>query len=356
MRRALELARTKAPYASPNPRVGAVVVRRGRVVGEGATHPFGGPHAEVVALRQAGKRAKGATLYVTLEPCAHRGKTPPCTEAILRAGIRRVVAATGDPFPLVAGKGFARLRREGVKVEKGLLAREAREVNPAFFFSVEKRRPWVLLKAGVSLDGKIAGTTGRSRWITGDGSRRRVHELRAKSDAILVGIGTALKDDPSLTVRLPGWHRKDGFPLRVVLDSFLRLPLRARLLKGPTQTLVFTSFSASLARQRALESRGALVFRVPSSGKLLSLRAILRVLRAFPVRSLLVEGGGEVHASFIREGLADSLALFLSPKMIGGRAPSWIGGTGLENPNLAPYLKDMTVEKMGADLLVQGHF
>ncbi|HVZ81291.1 MAG TPA: bifunctional diaminohydroxyphosphoribosylaminopyrimidine deaminase/5-amino-6-(5-phosphoribosylamino)uracil reductase RibD [bacterium] len=356
MKRALHLAGTRARYVSPNPRVGAVLVRGGRIVGEGVTQPYGGPHAEIMALRRAGSRARGATLYVTLEPCSHYGKTPPCANAILDAGVRRVVAATGDPNPKVAGKGFRLLRAAGIGVQVGPAAPEAIELNQAFFFSHAQGRPWVTLKAGTSLDGRIAGVTGRSRWITNKVSRQKAHLLRSRADAILVGSGTLLEDDPSLTVRLPGWRRKDGWPLRIVLDSRLRIPLKARVLKGPAGTVLFAAPQAPQAKQRTLESLGARVFRVPSRGKMLSLKAILALLQGLEVRSLLVEGGGAVHASFLEEGLADELHLFVAPKVIGGKAPSWAGGKGVTDPNLAVRLKGLEVEPLAGDLWVHGTF
>ena len=356
MRRALFLAQTKAKHVSPNPRVGAILVKGGRIIAEGYTQPFGGAHAEAVALKKAGPRARGATLYVTLEPCSHHGKTPPCADALIRAGVSRVVAATGDPFPLVKGRGFRKLRRAGIGVRKGLLEKEALETNETFFYAMTHHRPKVLLKAAISLDGKIATVSGRSRWITGESARRINHQLRAQADAILVGAGTALKDDPSLTVRLQGFSRKDGWPLRVVLDSRLRIRPGARVFRGEPKTVIFTSFQASKSKERNLIRRGALVFRVPLRQKMLSLKAVLKALYRLQVRSLMVEGGGQVHASFLREKLADEAALFVSPKLLGGEAPTWVGGRGIENPNRAPYLKDVQVERIGQDLFITGKF
>lgn len=354
MRRALFLAENRAKYASPNPRVGAVLVQKGGIVAEGATQPYGGPHAERVALKKAGSRAKGATLYVTLEPCGHYGKTPPCANAIVQSGVRKVVVAMKDPFPMVNGRGLKILRDAGIQIRTGLLEREAKELNQAFLFSVAHRRPRILLKAAMSLDGKIATVSGKSKWITGEKARRKTHELRAQADAILVGSETALKDNPSLTVRLPGYGRSDGWPLRVILDSRLRLGSGAKVFQGRAKTILFASWSASKAKERALVKRGAAVFRVPSRGKMLSLRAVLRVLHLLQVRSLLVEGGGEVFASFLGEKQVDAVALFVSPKIFGGKAPSWVGGMGIENPNIAPYLKDIQVQKVGMDFLLTG--
>jgi diaminohydroxyphosphoribosylaminopyrimidine deaminase/5-amino-6-(5-phosphoribosylamino)uracil reductase len=291
---------------------------------------------------------------VTLEPCSHYGKTGPCVDALLNAGIKRVVAAIRDPHPLVSGRGFQRLKRAGIAVQVGLLEKEARKLNADFILAVTRKRPKVLLKAAMSLDGKIAAVTGKSKWITGGLARKKAHELRASSDAILVGSRTVLRDNPSLSVRLPGFNRKDGWPLRVVLDSKLQVSPNAQIFKGPQKTIVFTSRQAPLKRQKALERKGAVVFRVPLRGKMLSLGTLLKVLGAVNVRTLLVEGGGEVHASFLKEGLADEAALFVSPKILGGQAPTWVGGKGVGDPNDAPFLKRATVEPVGNDFLIRG--
>ena len=354
MRRALFLAETKTRYTSPNPKVGAVLVRGGRIVGEGATQPYGGPHAEIVALRMAGAKAKGSTLYVTLEPCAHFGKTPPCVDSILRAGVKKVVAAMRDPYPLVKGRGFQRLRGAGLTVRVGLLEREAAALNQSFIRGLSAGRPWVLLKAAVSAEGKISPPTGRSRWITGEKARRRVHEIRSKVDAILVGRKTAGKDDPSLTVRLPGYRRKDGWPLRVVLDSGLSLDLNSRLTDGKARTVVFTGPAPSRTRQKALEKKGILVFQVPLVKKMLSLKAVLKNLSSLQVRTLLVEGGGEVHQSFLRERLVDEFAIFISPRILGPGAKAWLGGDGLEGFLLSPLLKNVKLEQVGPDFILTG--
>lgn len=354
MNRALILAQTGGSYASPNPRVGAVLAKNGRIVGEGSHSHYGGPHAEIVALRQAGPRARGSTLYVSLEPCSHFGKTPPCTGALVQAGVNRVVAAMRDPFPLVSGKGFAQLRKAGIRVESGLLREKARRINSSFLSSVKRKRPKVILKAAISLDGKIATVAGRSKWITGEKARRKAHEWRAGADALLVGSQTVLRDDPSLTVRLPAYRRKDGWPLRVVLDSKLSTRPSMKIFKGIQQTVVFTSRLASRKKEKGFQAKGIQVFRVPFLQKVLSLKAVLRILHSLNVRTLLVEGGGQVHSSFLRENLADEVALFISPKIFGGNAPTWVGGKGVENPNRAMKLKDIRLEEIGEDFLLTG--
>ena len=354
MRRALFLAENRARYVSPNPRVGAVLVRNGKVVGEGATQPYGGAHAEAVALRKAGPRAKGATLYVTLEPCSHFGKTPPCADALVKAGVGKVVAAMGDPFPLVRGRGFGKLRRAGIPVKVGLLEKEALLLNPFFFRSLKLGRPWVILKAAVSLDGKMAPPAGGPRWITGRKARLRAHEIRSHADAILVGSGTAAADNPSLTVRLPGFRRRDGWPLRVVLDSKLKTGWDRKLFRGPAKTVLFTAPDASRAREKALKRKGILVFRVPLFKKMLSLRAILKRLDSLQVRTLLVEGGGKIHASFLEQNLVDGVELFLSPARLGPKAVAWMGERGLEKIVCFPWEGRPRFEKIGADFLLSG--
>ena len=356
MRRALFLAQSRGIDASPNPRVGAVLVRKGRIVGEGATRPYGGPHAEVVALQLAGSRARGSTLFVTLEPCSHHGKTPPCADAVIRAGVRKVVAAIKDPFPQVRGRGFGRLRASGIDVQVGLLKVEAERINETFLWSVRHGRPKVILKAAVSADGKISPPPGKSKWITSGPARLKAHELRSKVDAVLVGRNTAVIDNPSLTVRLPGYHRRDGWPLRVVLDSALSLKFSSGLFKGRAKTVLFTSPGASRKREKALERKGILVFRVPLVKKMLSLRAVLKKLHTLRVRALLVEGGGEVHSSFMREKLLDEVALFISPKLLGGGAKAWLGGDGFAKILNARHLKRVNLEPVGPDFLLTGQW
>jgi diaminohydroxyphosphoribosylaminopyrimidine deaminase/5-amino-6-(5-phosphoribosylamino)uracil reductase len=354
MGRALDLAVALGAGAHPNPRVGAVVVRNGRVVGEGAHERFGGPHAEVNALRQAGSAARGATVYVTLEPCSHFGKTPPCVNALLSAGVQEVVAACGDPNPLVSGRGFKLLKKAGVKVCRGVLRAEAEAINEAYFHSHKTARPLVTLKAGITLDGCLASRTGRSKWITGELARVEAHRFRAASDAVLVGIGTVLTDDPSLTVRLPEYERADGFPLRVVLDAELKSPSKSKVFKGKQQTVVFTSPNASLSRERLLRKAGVWVHRVPSRQGQLLLPGVLQSLLRLGVRTVLVEGGSKIHGSFLEERLADRLALFLAPKLLGAEGLSWFTGPGWDDPNHCPRLTQTAWKVLGDDALVTG--
>ncbi|MDI6632192.1 MAG: bifunctional diaminohydroxyphosphoribosylaminopyrimidine deaminase/5-amino-6-(5-phosphoribosylamino)uracil reductase RibD [Bacillota bacterium] len=354
IRRTLELAARARGLTSPNPLVGAVVVRDGRVVGEGYHRRAGLPHAEIEALQAAGEAARGATLYVNLEPCCHTGRTGPCTEAIIAAGVKRVVAAMVDPNPLVAGKGIARLREAGIDVAVGVMEDEARRLNEAFIKYVTARRPFVILKTAMSLDGKIATVTGESRWITGEAAREYVHQLRNTCDAVLVGIGTVLKDDPSLTTRLPEGGRD---PVRVILDSSARLPLAARVLNQDSEapTLVATTEVAPAERLAALRQAGAEVL-VCGRGPQVNLDLLLAELAAREIVSVLVEGGSTVNASFLLQGLVDKVVWFIAPRIIGGReALGPVGGSGIRHLARAIRLTETVVKQLGADLCVEGY-
>jgi len=353
MRRALELAERGRGLTSPNPLVGAVVVRDGRVVGEGFHQRAGGPHAEIEALAAAGDAARGATLYVTLEPCAHQGRTPPCAPAVLRGGLARVVAAMKDPNPVVVGGGAELLRAAGVLVEVGLLAEEAERQNRAWVTAVRERRPHVTLKAAATLDGKLADVHGVSRWITGEPARRRAHKLRAESDAIVVGVTTALRDDPALTVRLSEpWPRE---PYRVVLDSWARLDATARLIHAatPARALIAVGEQAPPARVAVLEAAGATVVRCRTRGGRVDPVSLLARLFDLEVRALLVEGGAETHAAFVEAGLVDRVALFVAPLLLGGReATGVVGGAG-RDLKTALRLGPIGVTALGDDLLLE---
>ncbi|MFQ5669815.1 MAG: bifunctional diaminohydroxyphosphoribosylaminopyrimidine deaminase/5-amino-6-(5-phosphoribosylamino)uracil reductase RibD [Acidobacteriota bacterium] len=354
MRRALTLARQGEGAVSPNPMVGAVVVRNGRCVGEGYHRIYGAAHAEAAALEAAGRRSRRATLYTNLEPCAHSGKTPPCTEAIRAAGIRRVVGAMLDPHPRVRGRGFRSLRQGGIHVSTGVLAREAELLNRTFLRSLETGRPYVILKAGMSLDGRIAGSSGQSRWITSARARRRAHRLRASVDAVLVGVTTARRDDPLLTAR-PGKRSLSGQPLRIVMDSHYRLSPRARLFKVPRggPVLVYGAYRNARMR-RLLEEAGADVRTLPRRRGRLDLGMLLDDLGSQGVGSILVEGGGEVAWSFLRRGYADRIAWFVAPCLLGGGAVPVLGGPGVTGPQQAIRIHDLVVSKMGDELLIQG--
>jgi diaminohydroxyphosphoribosylaminopyrimidine deaminase/5-amino-6-(5-phosphoribosylamino)uracil reductase len=353
MRRALELAERGRGRTSPNPMVGAVVVSGDTIVGEGFHERAGGPHAEVVALAAAGARSRGATLYVTLEPCSHHGRTPPCAPAVVAAGVRRVVAALVDPDPRVSGRGLATLRAAGVEVAAAVLTDEAERQNRVFVGAMRLGRPHVTLKAAMTLDGRIADLHGESKWITGAQARAVAHRLRSESDAIVVGVGTALRDDPALTVRLDTpWPRE---PYRVVLDTHARTPADARLIATgtPARALVMTGAEASRDRVAALTAAGAAVLPVVVRDGHVDLRAVLDALAAREVRAVLVEGGGEVHGAFLDAGLVDRVAVFIAPRLLGGRgAISAIQGVGSPLKS-ALHLSALEVIHVGDDVLIE---
>ncbi len=356
MRRALDLAARARGRTSPNPMVGAVLVKDGTVVGEGFHAFAGSDHAELEALREAESAGAGATLYVTLEPCCHFGRTPPCVDRIVQAGVRRVVAACEDPNPAVSGKGFAALRAAGVTVDVGVLEQEARRLNEAFFAYIRTGRPFVILKAAASLDGKIATQTGDSRWITGESARQHVHHLRNEVDAVLVGIGTILRDDPMLTTRLGTPDQRD--PARIVVDNLARLPLRAQVINraSTAPTIVAVSEMAPRARLDALEREGVQVLAVPGSPRRVSLAHLMDALGKMGFLSVMIEGGAEINASALREGIADKLLLFLAPILIGGKStPTAVGGEGIEALRLATRVRDVRIERFGEDILIEGY-
>lgn len=360
MHRAIAWAWRASGRVAPNPAVGAVVVRDGMVVGEGCTKPPGGPHAEIVALNQAGEHARGATLYVTLEPCAHYGRTPPCVDAILRAGIRRVVIAIRDPYPEVDGRGIAALRAAGLEVDVGLEAKAAAEVVAGYLKRLRTGLPEVTLKYAMTLDGRLATRTGHSRWITGPEARRYAHQLRDRHDAILVGVGTVLQDDPELTTRLDPSECGDGgphHPLRVVLDSQARTPPTARLLSPavPGQTLIVTTEGAPPERVAALRAAGAEIVTVPARCGKVDIRSALFELGARGINSVLVEGGGRVLGSLFDAGLVDRVVAFVAPVLVGGSdAPIPLAGRGVETMDRAVRLIDVRIRQLGPDVVIEG--
>ena len=335
----------------PNPAVGAVIVKDGVIVGRGWTQPGGRPHAEVEALRRAGAAARGATLYVTLEPCSHQGKTPPCADAIAAAGIARVVSALVDPNPEVAGAGHWRLAEQEVVVEVGLGADEARRVHAGHIRRVQDGRPHVLLKLAVSTDGKAALSGRRPVAITGAGVRNRVHLMRAMSDAVLTGIGTALSDDPLLTCRLPGMAARS--PVRVVLDATLRLPLTSRLVATAKEMplWVITGEAAAREREQALTARGVLVLRMQGKDEKLDLGAVLKLLAERGITRLMVEAGPILAAAFIRADLVDEAAVLHGPNAIGPDGIDALDGLPLSALTRSPRLKSVSEETIGADRL-----
>ena len=355
---ALNLAARGEGWVSPNPMVGAVVVKDGKVVGRGYHRRAGAPHAEVEALGAAGEAARGADLYVTIEPCNHQGRTPPCTQAILGAGVRRVIIATLDPNPQVTGGGAEFLAAQGVDVNVGLLAAEARRLNEAWFLYVNTGRPWVIAKAACSLDGKIATVGGESQWLTGEAARALGHRLRHRVDAIVVGIGTVLADNPQLTTRRPRGRGNGRDPIRIVLDSRLRLPLTSRLLNLDSQapTWVATTSQAPPETICALKARGAQVLVLPADAGRVSLPALLEELGARQVQSLLVEGGAETLGAFFDQRLVNQFYFFYAPKILGGqKAPGMVGGHGIIHLGEAHIARNLRVRRVGGDLLVSGY-
>ena len=350
MRRALALAEHGRGRVTPNPLVGAVVVRDGEIVGEGWHLGPGTAHAEIRALHAAGDRARGATLYVTLEPCAHHGRTPPCAPAVLAAGVARVVAAIGDPFPAVDGKGFDVLRAGGVAVELGPGREEAEEQNLGFLHAVRHGRPHVTLKMAASLDGKVTARDGSSRWISGEASRARVHRMRAEADAIMAGAGTVLHDDPRLTARDPGYG---GSPkLRVVVDGRGVVPATHRVFDGEAPTLVATTGRANPAVARAW-SRAAEVLTFDDLAGRVPLDQLLKELGARDVQSVLLEGGPTLAADAVTRGLVDRVVVFLAPILIGGTAaPGLLGGEGVPTISEALPLSLRRMERFGDDVMV----
>lgn len=358
MRRCLELARKAAGRTAPNPMVGCVIVdRRGKLVGEGYHRRAGLAHAEEAALHDAGDHARGATLYVNLEPCRHeseRRRSQPCTKLVLAAGVRRLVYGMADPFDGHGGGGRW-LARRGVDVTRGVLAAECDELNRGFVMWAQQRRPWFLLKAAVSLDGRIATRTGESQWITGAAARKHGHRLRNELDAIMVGSGTVLADDPQLTVR---GIRGGRDPIRVVVDGELRTPASARLLpansRSKARVIIATSAGAPAARERALVSAGAEVWRVPGRGDRVAMQRLATLLGEADITSVLVEGGARLHGALVDAGLADEIALFLAPLIIGGEtAPSWLAGQGIAMlVDAARYRLVGQATQLGGDLLL----
>lgn len=352
MARAVALATRGLGTTHPNPSVGAVFVRNGRIVGEGRTAPVGGPHAEVQALRAAGARAHGADLYVTLEPCAHFGRTPPCVDALLDLGLRRVVVAVVDPNPKVRGRGLRRLRARGVRVTVGVGEADASSVLAGYRSHVLRGRPLVMLKLAATLDGRIAARTGDARWITGAAARRRAHELRAVHDAILVGAGTVRADDPELTCRIAGGRN----PVRVVIAGpRLDLPPRAKIFDvDAAPTWVVTTADAAVPRALRLRRRGVAVIAVPGRRGAISASGLLRTLAARGITSVLVEGGSRVAADLLRAGLVDRVAWFVAPSVLGGDALPAVAELGIARAADALRLDDVAVARLGDDLVVTG--
>lgn len=348
MHLALDLAESVRGQTSPNPPVGAVVVKDGRIVGMGAHLSSGEAHAEVHALQMAGEKARGATLYVTLEPCSHQGKTPPCSQLIIQCGVSRVVIAQVDVNDKVSGRGIEMLKAAGLEVTLGILEKEAKEKTEHFFHFIQRKRPYVFMKVATSLDGKIATSSGESQWITGEEARKDVHQYRHRSDAILVGVETVIKDDPALTTRLDigGSH-----PIRVVLDTHLRTPIDAQLVRdGVAPTIIFVGSKVPQKRIEEFQER-RFVEVVQLATEEILLEDVVTRLGEKDVMTLFVEGGARVNDSFLRSGLIDEFILYMAPKLIGGEnAPTAVGGRGIESLADVLDLTIVSVERLGQDI------
>jgi diaminohydroxyphosphoribosylaminopyrimidine deaminase/5-amino-6-(5-phosphoribosylamino)uracil reductase len=358
MEQALSLARLALGQASPNPAVGAVVVKEGVVVGQGYTQPAGSHHAEVVALKQAGEAARGGVMYVTLEPCCHYGRTPPCTRAIISAGVNEVHVAMFDPNPLVSGGGKDELEKEGIKTYLGEHEEEAKEINEAYAKFITTGIPFVTAKFAISLDGKIATRKGDSRWISGREARKYVHCLRYTTDAIMAGVNTVLADDPHLTTRCSGGRggtaRKQ--PLRVIVDGEGRTPLTARIFKEPGRTLLALGRKATTKERAAFAQAGAEILELPTAEGLVDLEKLLRALGEREITSVLVEGGGILFGSLFDRRLVDKVIAFVAPIIIGGaEARTAVAGVGVDKVADSFRLGGVRVEKLGDDLMISGY-
>ena len=356
MNRALALAQQGKGRTSPNPLVGAVIVNTGKIVGEGYHQKAGEPHAEIHALQAAGEKAKGSTLYVNLEPCCHWGRTPPCTDAIIQAGITHVYVAHLDPNPKVAGKGNQQLEEAGIQTNVGICADAAEKLNEIYIKHVNTGHPFVILKMAMSLDGKIATSTGESQWITSLASRQKGHEIRDEVDAILVGIGTITSDDPALTTRLPNKQGKDA--TRIVLDSHGRTPISAKIFnpKSEAGVIIAVTPQASSKNIEILEKTGAEIIVTPVKKGRVCFKTLMETLGAKGITSILVEGGGNVNTSALKSGMVDKVMCFVAPKFIGGKqAPSVFDGKGIERLVDAPELERLTVTHLESDLLIEGY-
>ncbi|MCF6408291.1 bifunctional diaminohydroxyphosphoribosylaminopyrimidine deaminase/5-amino-6-(5-phosphoribosylamino)uracil reductase RibD [Pseudalkalibacillus salsuginis] len=349
MNLAIEMAKQTPGQTAPNPKVGAVVVKNGEIVGLGAHLKAGEGHAEVHALQMAGDNAKGATMYVTLEPCSHHGKTPPCADLVIERGIQTIYIATTDPNPLVAGRGIKRLKQAGLDVNVGLNEQSAVALNPIFNHFMRTNLPFVTLKSASSMDGKIATKTGHSKWITGPEARLDVHRYRHEHDAILVGIDTIIKDDPSLTTRLPSGGKN---PIRLVMDTHLRIPKQSKVLNDrESPTWIITGNQVSGTEIQAFQNDHVRILKMPEEK--ISIHALLERLAQERITSIFIEGGGTIHASFIKEKAFQQIVTYLAPMLIGGQSsPSLIGGEGIERISDAMELEMISYEKIGKDLKI----
>jgi len=351
MKLALSLARRAKNKQLPNPMVGAVLVKEGRVVGKGYHRKAGEPHAEVFAIQHAGGNVAGSTLYVTLEPCSHYGRTPPCTDLIIRSGIKKVVVSMIDPNPVVRGKGIRRLRDAGIDVTAGIMQDEAKEMNKVYIKNITRRMPYVIFKEAMTLDGRTATISGDSRWISSDSSRRYVHKLRSSVEGIMVGAGTVLKDNPSLTTHGVGEEQ----PYRIVVDSSLEIPLTARILNDRfrSKTLIVTTDNAPEKKIKVITKKGAGVIMVKRKGNLVDLNDLMKKLYELNIYRVLVEGGATLGGSLFKENLIDEIIIFVAPKLI-GNGKGVLEGYGVSRIRYARHLKDVIIKRIDGDIMIEG--
>lgn len=356
MRKALELAREGLGRTSPNPAVGAVIVKNDRIVGQGYHKKAGADHAEIIALKEAGLKARGAVIYVTLEPCSHLGKTPPCAPALVEAGIKRAVIACKDTNPKIDGGGIKILQENGVETVTGILEKEARRLNEFFFKYIKSKTPFITLKTAMTLDGKIASFSGDSQWISGESSRHLVHTLRNTYDAIMVGIGTVLADNPRLNTRLPAGEPRDA--VRIIVDGGLDIPINSYIVQtaGVQETIILTSHVRDEHKAKTLRDLGVGIIELGGNAAAVPLAKALPILGEMKIISILVEGGAGINAYLLENRLVDKVHFFIAPKLIGGQdAPSPIAGTGIELMKDAVVLSEIELQQLENDILITGY-
>ncbi|MBU5483642.1 bifunctional diaminohydroxyphosphoribosylaminopyrimidine deaminase/5-amino-6-(5-phosphoribosylamino)uracil reductase RibD [Clostridium sp. MSJ-11] len=354
MKRALELAKLGEGFVNPNPLVGAVIVREGKIIGEGYHEFFGGPHAEINAFNNATEDVKGAHMYVTLEPCSHYGKTPPCASSIIEKGISKVIIAMKDPNPVVSGRGIDLLKSKGIEVQVGVLEQESKTLNEVFIKYITTKLPYCILKTATTLDGKIATATGDSKWITGEKSREYVHQVRNKISGIMVGVETVIKDNPSLTTRLK--DRKGRNPIRIIVDSKGRIPLESKLLKEEGKTIIATTENISSDKCFKLEELGAEIIVTPLKNNRVDLKYLMKELGERRIDSILLEGGGTLNYSALKEGVVDKVMAFIAPKIIGGSSSKTsVEGDGIELMKDSIKLKNISLQRFDDDFLIEGY-
>jgi diaminohydroxyphosphoribosylaminopyrimidine deaminase / 5-amino-6-(5-phosphoribosylamino)uracil reductase len=356
MERALELAKMGSGHTNPNPLVGAVIVKAGRIIGEGYHQCYGSHHAEVNAFINATEDVGGATMYVTLEPCSHYGKTPPCAEAIVKNKIKKVIIGLKDPNPIVSGRGIKILEDNGIEVVTGMLSEEGKKLNEIFLKYITTKMPFCLMKTAMTLDGKIATYTGDSKWVTGELSREYVHQLRHRVAGIMVGMGTILSDNPSLTTRVKDGDESD--PIRIIVDSGGRIPLEANVLnlKSKARTIIGTTEKAGKTKIKALEEKGAEIIITPAKNGRVDLMFLMKALGERKIDSVLLEGGSELNYSALEEGIVDKVNVFIAPKILGGNtAKTPVGGEGISNIKDAILLKGIDIKRFGDDIMIEGY-